>query len=115
MGRGSGQDARVYRREVQACRAAPSCPGIPEGAAQPGGAQERLAVGGAALRLGSGGDATPDGVQRLLYNYRWDADLVRDDLRSYVTRHLADADAVLAVDETGFLKKGDKSVGVQRQ
>ena len=60
------------------------------------------------------GDATPDGVQRLLYNYRWDADLVRDDLKSYVVEHLADAAAVLAVDETGFLKKGDKSVGVQR-
>ena len=61
------------------------------------------------------GDATPDGVQRLLYNYQWDADLVRDDLRSYVIEHLADPDAVLVVDETGFLKKGDKSVGVQRQ
>ena len=61
------------------------------------------------------GGATPDGVQLLLYNYQWDADLVRDDLRSYVIEHLADADAVLAVDETGFLKKGDKSVGVQRQ
>lgn len=61
------------------------------------------------------GDATPDGVQRLLYNYRWDADLVRDDLRSYVVEHLADAEAVLVVDETGFLKKGEKSVGVQRQ
>ena len=54
-------------------------------------------------------------MQRLLYNYQWDADLVRDDLKSYVIEHLADADAVLAVDETGFLKKGDKSVGVQRQ
>ena len=54
-------------------------------------------------------------MQRLLYNYQWDADLVRDDLKSYVIGHLADADAVLAVDETGFLKKGDKSVGVQRQ
>ena len=61
------------------------------------------------------GDATPDGVQRLLYNYRWDADLVRDDLKTCVVGHLADAGAVLAVDETGFLKKGDKSVGVQRQ
>ncbi len=61
------------------------------------------------------GDASPDGVQRLLYNYQWDADLVRDDLKSYVIEHLADAAAVLAVDETGFLKKGDKSVGVQRQ
>ena len=61
------------------------------------------------------GDATPDGVQRLLYNYRWDADQVRDDLRDYVVEHLGDADGVLVVDETGFLKKGDKSAGVQRQ
>ena len=61
------------------------------------------------------GDATPDGVQRLLYSYRWDADLVRDDLRSYVAEHLGDTDGVLVVDETGFLKKGDKSAGVQRQ
>ena len=67
------------------------------------------------LRPGSGGDATPDGVQRLLSTYRWDADLVRDDLREYVVEHLADDDAVLVVDETGFLKKGTKSVGVQRQ
>ncbi len=61
------------------------------------------------------GDATPDGVQRLLYNYRWDANLVRDDLVGYVVEHLGDADAVVVVDETGFLKKGNKSVGVQRQ
>ena len=61
------------------------------------------------------GDATPDGVQRLLSTYRWDADLVRDDLRDYVVEHLADAGGVLVVDETGFLKKGDKSAGVQRQ
>ena len=63
----------------------------------------------------SAGDATPDGVQRLLYNYRWDADLVRDDLKDYVVEHLGDGGAVLVVDETGFLKKGDKSAGVQRQ
>ena len=61
------------------------------------------------------GDATPDGVQRLLSTYRWDANLVRDDLRAYVVEHLGDTDAVVVVDETGFLKKGDKSVGVQRQ
>ena len=61
------------------------------------------------------GDATPDGVQRLLSTYRWDADQVRDDHRDYVVEHLGDADGVLVVDETGFLKKGDKSVGVQRQ
>ena len=61
------------------------------------------------------GDSTPDGVQRLLSTYRWDADLVRDDLRSYVIEHLVDEDGVLVVDATGFLKKGTKSVGVQRQ
>ena len=61
------------------------------------------------------GDATPYGVQRLLSTYRWDADLVREDLSGYVVQHLAEADGVLVVDETGFLKKGDKSAGVQRQ
>ena len=57
------------------------------------------------------GDATPDGAQRLLYNYQWEADLVRDDLRDYVVEHLGDADGVLVVDETGFLKKGTSPVG----
>ena len=61
------------------------------------------------------GDVTPDGVQRLLATYRWDADEVRDDLGEYVVEHLGDPEAVLVVDETGFLKQGDKSVGVQRQ
>ena len=61
------------------------------------------------------GDATPYGVQRLLSGYVWDADLVRDDLRQYVIEHLGDGDAVVVVDETGFIKKGEKSVGVQRQ
>ena len=61
------------------------------------------------------GDPTPDGVQRLLATYDWDADAVRDDLRAYVVEHLGDSQAVLVVDETGFLKKGTKSVGVQRQ
>lgn len=61
------------------------------------------------------GEDTPDGVQRLLNQARWDADLVRDDLREYVVEHLGDEGAVLVVDETGFLKKGNKSVGVQRQ
>ena len=57
------------------------------------------------------GDDTPYGVQRLLSTCRWDADLVRDDLRGYVMEHLGGADGVLVVDETGFLKKGNKSVG----
>ncbi len=62
------------------------------------------------------GEADPQGVQRLLNAAKWDADGVRDDLRGYVVQHLGDeASGVLVVDETGFLKKGDKSVGVAPQ
>jgi SRSO17 transposase len=61
------------------------------------------------------GASTPDGVQRLLATAHWDADQVRDDLQSYVVEHLGDPEAVLVIDETGFLKKGTKSVGVKRQ
>jgi SRSO17 transposase len=62
------------------------------------------------------GEADPQGVQRLLNSAKWDAEEVRDDLRSYVVEHLADEETgVLIVDETGFLKKGEKSVGVARQ
>ena len=61
------------------------------------------------------GEATPDGMQRLLATADWDPDLVRDDLRGYVVEYLGDPAAVLVVDETGFLKKGTTSVGVQRQ
>jgi len=52
------------------------------------------------------GDATPDGMQRLLNRAAWDADGVRDDVRGYAVRHLGDAGGVLVVDETGFVKKG---------
>jgi SRSO17 transposase len=61
------------------------------------------------------GERTPDGMQRLMSTADWDPDLVRDDLRGYVLEHLGDPGAVLVVDETGFLKKGTTSVGVQRQ
>ena len=61
------------------------------------------------------GELTPDGVQRLLNAAQWDADQVRDDLQAYVVEHLGNPEAVLVIDETGFLKKGVKSVGVQRQ
>src|SRR4029453_7642935 len=61
------------------------------------------------------GERSPDGVQRLLRTARWDAEAVRDDLRAYVVEHLGDPAAVLVIDETGFLKKGTKSVGVARQ
>jgi SRSO17 transposase len=61
------------------------------------------------------GDTDPHGMQHLLNRAVWDTDGVRDDLRDYVTTHLGDADAVLVVDETGDLKKGTHTVGVQRQ
>jgi SRSO17 transposase len=61
------------------------------------------------------GDTTPDGMQRLLNRAGWDAGGVRDDVRGYVVRHLGSADGVLVVDETGFIKKGTRSAGVQRQ
>jgi SRSO17 transposase len=61
------------------------------------------------------GDATPDGMQRLLNGANWDVDGVRDDLRSWVVEQLGEPGGVLIVDETGFLKKGVKSAGVQRQ
>src|SRR3954468_6366103 len=61
------------------------------------------------------GERTPDGMQRLLATADWDADAVRDDLRAYVVEHRGDEQGVLVVDETGFVKKGTKSAGVQRQ
>jgi SRSO17 transposase len=61
------------------------------------------------------GDATPDGMQRLLNFYSWSADDVRDDLRAYVAGRIGDSGGVLIPDETGFLKKGRMSAGVQRQ
>jgi SRSO17 transposase len=62
------------------------------------------------------GELDPQGVQRLLNAAKWDAGAVRDDLRRYVVEHLGDeVSGVLIVDETGFLKKGQKSVGVAYQ
>ncbi|MEU1813559.1 IS701 family transposase, partial [Micromonospora aurantiaca] len=61
------------------------------------------------------GHARPDAMQRLLYRAVWDADAVRDDLRDVVVARFGDSDGVLVVDETGDLKKGTHSVGVQRQ
>ena len=61
------------------------------------------------------GERTPNGIQRLLSTAQWDVEAVRDDLRAYVVEHLGDANGVLILDETGFLKKGTQSVGVQRQ
>ena len=61
------------------------------------------------------GNANPDGMQHLLARAVWDEDAVRDDIRDYVVEHLGDPEAVLVIDETGDLKKGTGTVGVQRQ
>jgi SRSO17 transposase len=61
------------------------------------------------------GEASPYAVQHLLGRARWDADQARDRVRSYALEELHSADAVLIVDETGFLKKGNHSAGVKRQ
>jgi SRSO17 transposase len=61
------------------------------------------------------GESAPYRVQHLLDRARWDADAVRDQLRDYVLESLSNPEAVLIADETGFLKKGEHSVGVKRQ
>jgi SRSO17 transposase len=61
------------------------------------------------------GDTTPDRMQRLLYQVDWDADAARDRLQQFVIERFGDPESIGVVDETGFLKKGTHSVGVQRQ
>ena len=61
------------------------------------------------------GQSTPHGLQHLLARAKWSADGVRDDLRCYVADHFGDPEAILVADETGDVKKGLHSVGVQRQ
>lgn len=80
----------------------------------------RVTVAGDTRRNGwqlaeAAAEATPHGMQRLVASAAWDVDGVRDDLRNYVVDALGTNDSVLIVDETGFLKKGTKSAGVQRQ
>ncbi len=60
-------------------------------------------------------EATPYGMQRLLSSAVWNADLVRDDLRTYVLEQLGTHDAIVVIDETSFPKRGCKSAGVQVQ
>jgi SRSO17 transposase len=61
------------------------------------------------------GEAAPYRVQHLLDRARWDADATQDQLCDYVLEELSSPDAVLIADETGFLKKGEHSVGLRRQ
>ncbi|MGW1675789.1 IS701 family transposase [Streptomyces sp. NPDC002324] len=61
------------------------------------------------------GHRTPDGLQRLLNKATWTAGEVRDDLQTYVADKLGETDGVLILDDTGFVKKGSTSAGVQRR
>ncbi|MFF7191891.1 IS701 family transposase [Streptomyces sp. NPDC008222] len=61
------------------------------------------------------GQVRPDSVQRLLNHSEWDEDAVRDDVRAYVVETIGARDGILIGDDTGFLKKGTRSAGVQRQ
>jgi SRSO17 transposase len=67
------------------------------------------------MRAEAAGDPGPWRQQAILGRGRWDADALRDIVRGYVIEHLADQDAVLVIDETGFLKQGKGSCGVARQ
>jgi SRSO17 transposase len=61
------------------------------------------------------GDRTPDGMQHLLARAVWDHDKVRDDVRGWLVEHLGDQGATLVIDESGDLKHGTHTIGVQRQ
>jgi SRSO17 transposase len=67
------------------------------------------------MRAEAAGDPGPWRQQAILGRGRWDADALRDIVREYALEHLAEDDAVLVVDETGFLKQGKASCGVARQ
>jgi SRSO17 transposase len=61
------------------------------------------------------GERKPDNLESFLHSARWDADAVRDELQRFVIEELGDLEAIAIVDDTGSIKKGGKSVGVQRQ
>lgn len=61
------------------------------------------------------GDKDPQAMQRLLFGAQWDAEAVRDELQRFVIERFGESEGIGIIDETGFLKKGSKSVGVKRQ
>ncbi|MER5987620.1 transposase [Streptomyces sp. NPDC001787] len=61
------------------------------------------------------GHATPDGLQHLLAGAKWEPDDISNELQEYVAHKLGEDDGVLIIDDTGFIKKGTTSAGVQRQ
>jgi SRSO17 transposase len=60
-------------------------------------------------------EATPYGMQRLLSQAVWDVNGVRDEVRAFALEHLGTSDVIVAIDETSFPKRGDKSAGVKKQ
>ena len=118
---GTGHDGRERSRRVGAGprRAGGRGSGRGSGGSSRAGARWRTCAGcsrpWSARTAGSWprrrATATPDGMQDFLGRMRWDADAVRDDLRAYVVEHLGDPGAVLVLDETGFVKKGDEVGG----
>ncbi|MBV9280513.1 MAG: IS701 family transposase, partial [Chloroflexi bacterium] len=95
----------LFRRSEVRARVGPVLRGLLGSAERKNGWQLAEAIG----------EDDPHGVQRLLAEAVWDADAARDVLRRYVTTHLGTPEGALVVDETGFLKKGERSVGVARQ
>jgi SRSO17 transposase len=67
------------------------------------------------MRAEAAGDSGPWRQQAVLGRGRWDGDALRDIVRDHVVEHLGEPDAVLVIDETGFLKQGKASCGVGRQ
>src|SRR5881398_4187925 len=67
------------------------------------------------MRAEAAGDPGPWRQQALLDRSRWEADALRDLVREYALETLAEPEAVLVIDETGFLKQGQASCGVARQ
>lgn len=67
------------------------------------------------MRAGAADDPGPCRQQALLGRAQWDAYALRDVVREHVVEHLGDSNAVLVIDETGFLEKGTASCGVNRQ
>jgi len=61
------------------------------------------------------GESTPYNLQQFIYRGIYSADELRDELRGYVSEELGEEDGVLVADDTGFIKQGEKSCGVQRQ
>ncbi|MFJ4415632.1 IS701 family transposase [Streptomyces sp. NPDC088925] len=109
MGPGTGQPLRDHRSPIRPCGTSPPYARLRPRAACPGGPQEQLATGRA------GGHSIPDGLQHLLAGAKWQPGDIRDDLRSYIADTLGEDGGVLIIDDTGFVKKGITSAGVQRQ